>query len=98
HPRAGGVGAGRVEADLATHPAAAAVASRAADRASHRRRLRASSAPADRPARTSRDAVSAHPKPSDAPRAPRFSTISDMEIAPLYGPEDLPPSDAIGRP
>jgi methylmalonyl-CoA mutase N-terminal domain/subunit len=44
--------------------------------------------------------VSVHPKRSDAPgQPPRFSTISDMEIAPLYGPDDLPADPAaIGRP
>jgi methylmalonyl-CoA mutase N-terminal domain/subunit len=44
--------------------------------------------------------MSAHPKRSDADAAPRrFSTVSDMEIAPLYGPDDLPDDPAaIGRP
>jgi methylmalonyl-CoA mutase N-terminal domain/subunit len=44
--------------------------------------------------------MSAHPKRSDADTTPRrFSTVSDMEIEPVYGSEDLPDDPAaIGRP
>jgi methylmalonyl-CoA mutase, N-terminal domain len=44
--------------------------------------------------------MSAHPKRSDPDATPRrYSTVSDMEIAPLYGVDDLPDDPAtIGRP
>jgi methylmalonyl-CoA mutase, N-terminal domain len=45
--------------------------------------------------------VSAHPKRADGDtpaRAPRFSTVSDMEIAALYTAADVTDAAAIGRP
>src|SRR5258708_39471961 len=93
------MGAGCVEVDLATDAALTRAAAGATSRASDRRRFRTPpAAPADAASHALRDAVSAHPKPDATLRAPRFSTISDMEIAPLYGPDDLPDAATIGRP
>src|SRR4029079_4065088 len=100
HSRAGGVGAGRVEADLATDDARAGTR-RARTGRGDPRRLPAppASRRADGPQGPRGVVMSAHPKRSDAPPTPRFSTVSDMEIAPLCTPDDLPDDPgAIARP